>query len=54
MTNQITRTINYINERIDQPLTIDELASNVGMSRAVFHRLFKEATKLSPIQYLKS
>nr|WP_231882063.1 helix-turn-helix transcriptional regulator [Alteromonas stellipolaris] len=30
------------------------MASQVGMSRAVFHRKFKQATSMSPIQFIKS
>jgi AraC-like DNA-binding protein len=30
------------------------MATQVGMSRAVFHRKFKEATTMSPIQFVKS
>ena len=30
------------------------MADHVGMSRTVFHRRFKEATTMSPIQFMKS
>ena len=30
------------------------MAAQVGMSRAVFHRKFKQATTMSPIQFVKS
>ncbi|MCF2903583.1 AraC family transcriptional regulator [Octadecabacter sp. CECT 8868] len=52
--NEIARTIDYLSNRLNEPVTIDEMASQVGMSRAVFHRRFKEATKMSPIQFMKS
>ncbi|MDB1125029.1 AraC family transcriptional regulator [Vibrio algarum] len=52
--NQITRSIEYIAQYIEKNVTIDELASLVGMSRAVFHRKFKQATRMSPIQFIKS
>ncbi|GAD79015.1 putative AraC family transcriptional regulator [Vibrio ezurae NBRC 102218] len=52
--NEIARSIEYLSHRLDQSVTIDELASKVGMSRAVFHRKFKQATSLSPIQFMKS
>ncbi|SHH24061.1 AraC family transcriptional regulator [Ferrimonas marina] len=52
--NEIARAINFLSTRLDQAVTIDELASQVGMSRAVFHRKFKQATTLSPIQFVKS
>ena len=52
--NEIARTIDYVSNRLNEPVTIDEMAAQVGMSRAVFHRRFKEATKMSPIQFVKS
>lgn len=52
--NGIARTIDYLSTRLNTPVTIDEMASQVGMSRAVFHRRFKEATTMSPIQFIKS
>ena len=30
------------------------MAEKAGMSRAVFHRKFKQATTMSPIQFVKS
>ena len=35
-------------------MTIEDLAQRAGMSRAAFHRKFKQATTLSPIQYIKT
>ena len=52
--NEIARTIDYLSSRLAEPVTIDDMASQVGMSRAVFHRRFKEATTMSPIQFVKS
>lgn len=52
--NEVTKAINYLNDHLDQPVTIDEMASNIGVSRAVLHRKFKQATTLSPIQFMKS
>ncbi|MBU2979322.1 AraC family transcriptional regulator [Alteromonas sp. C1M14] len=52
--NEIARSIDYLSENLDKNITIDELASLVGMSRAVFHRKFKQATRMSPIQFMKS
>jgi AraC-like DNA-binding protein len=52
--NEIARAIELLSTRLDESVTIDELASNVGMSRAVFHRKFKQATTMSPIQFVKS
>ncbi len=52
--NEIARTINYLSSHLNEQVTIDDMADHVGMSRAVFHRRFKEATTMSPIQFVKS
>ncbi|GAL26983.1 transcriptional regulator AraC family [Vibrio variabilis] len=52
--NEIARSIEYLSLNLSKNVTIDELASLVGMSRAVFHRKFKQATRMSPIQFMKS
>lgn len=52
--NEIARSIELLSRCLDEKLTIDEMASQVGMSRAVFHRKFKQATTMSPIQFVKS
>ncbi|MEL6171713.1 MAG: AraC family transcriptional regulator, partial [Pseudomonadota bacterium] len=52
--NEIARTIDYLSTRLNEQVTIDDMADHVGMSRAVFHRRFKEATTMSPIQFVKS
>lgn len=52
--NEIARTIDYLSSRLDEPVRIEDMAGRVGMSRAVFHRKFKQATTMSPIQFVKS
>lgn len=52
--NEIARTIDYLSAHLNEPVTIDDMANHIGMSRAVFHRRFKEATTMSPIQFIKS
>lgn len=52
--NEIARTIDYLSSHLSEQVTIDDMAEQVGMSRAVFHRRFKEATTMSPIQFVKS
>lgn len=52
--NEIARAIEYFSSRLDEAVTIEDMASLVGMSRAVFHRKFKQATTMSPIQFVKS
>lgn len=52
--NEIARAIDYLSSHLNEMVTIDDLASQVGMSRAVLHRKFKQATTMSPIQFVKS
>lgn len=51
--HDITAVISYLRENFGEPLTVDDLAKQAGMSRAVFHRRFKEATSFSPLQFIK-
>jgi len=50
---KIAETVCYLQDNISEPLTIDQLAKWSGMSRATFHRRFKDATGLAPIQFIK-
>ncbi|MDF1826237.1 MAG: helix-turn-helix transcriptional regulator [Verrucomicrobiales bacterium] len=43
-----------ISSRHDKAVTTEEMADQAGMSRAVFHRKFKQATTISPVQFVKS
>ena len=52
--NEIARAIAYLSSHLHKPVTIDDMAAHVGMSRAVLHRKFKQATTMSPIQFMKS
>jgi AraC-like DNA-binding protein len=52
--NEIARAIEYLSSRLNEPVTIEDVSAKVGMSRAVFHRKFKQATTMSPIQFVKS
>ncbi|MBI9103202.1 MAG: AraC family transcriptional regulator [Spirochaetales bacterium] len=52
--NEIARSIEYLTSHISEAVTIEDMADQVGMSRAVFHRKFKEATTMPPIQFVKS
>ena len=51
--NEIARVIQHVSAHLDEAITIEDMAAHVGMSRAVFHRRFKEATTMSPIQFVK-
>ena len=52
--NAIARSIAYVSSHLDAPFSIDDMAARAGMSRAVFHRKFKQATTMAPIQFVKS
>ena len=52
--NAIARSIAHVSSNLDAPISIDDMADTRGMSRAVFHRKFKQATTMSPIQFVKS
>lgn len=52
--NAIARSIAYVSGNLQDPISIDDMASRAGLSRAVFHRKFKQATTMSPIQFVKS
>jgi len=52
--NEIARAIEYLSTHLMDSVSIDDLAAQVGMSRAALHRKFKQATTMSPIQFVKS
>ncbi|WP_353474538.1 AraC family transcriptional regulator [Salipiger sp. H15] len=52
--NAIARSIAHLSSNLSAQVTIDEMAARAGMSRAVFHRRFKSATTMSPIQFVKA
>jgi AraC-like DNA-binding protein len=52
-TPHITKAIERINQNFDQPLRIDNIASELGMSVSGFHHHFKAVTAMSPLQFQK-
>ncbi|WP_432448324.1 AraC family transcriptional regulator [Aliiroseovarius marinus] len=52
--NAIARSIAHVSSHLDAPISIHDMATRAGMSRAVFHRKFKEVTTMAPIQFVKS
>ncbi|MBB4174203.1 AraC-like DNA-binding protein [Sulfitobacter noctilucicola] len=52
--NAIARSIAHVSANLGEGISIDEMAGRAGLSRAVFHRKFKQATTMSPIQFVKS
>lgn len=52
--SQVRAAISWIRTHFDKPLRIEAVAEIAGMSPASFHRHFKAATAMSPLQYQKS
>jgi len=52
--SQVRTAIGWIRTHFDKPLRVEALAEIAGMSPASFHRHFKAATAMSPLQYQKS
>jgi AraC-like DNA-binding protein len=49
----IARAIERLRQDFDQPLRIESLARELGMSVSVFHHHFKTVTAMSPLQFQK-
>jgi AraC-like DNA-binding protein len=52
-THRIARAIERFHKEFDQPLRIDDIAQELGMSTSSFHQHFKAVTALSPLQFQK-
>ena len=52
--SRVRRAIALIRARFDQPLRVEALAEQAGMSAASLHRHFRSATSMSPLQYQKA
>jgi AraC-like DNA-binding protein len=51
--SQIRRSIQEIRDRYAEPVTMEDLAGVAAMGLSTFHRRFKAATGLSPLQFQK-
>lgn len=49
----IARVIRWIREHYREPLLVGDLADRAGMSASSFHRHFRAATSMTPIQFVK-
>lgn len=52
-TRRISKAIGYLRENFDQPLKIETIAHEFGMSVSGFHHHFKSVTAMSPLQFQK-
>jgi AraC-like DNA-binding protein len=52
-TRRIARAITWLRKEFDQPLRVEDLAQELGMSVSSFHHHFKAVTAMSPLQYQK-
>lgn len=52
-THRISKAIGRLRENFDQPLRMDDLAQELGMSVSGFHHHFKSVTAMSPLQFQK-
>ena len=52
-THRIARAIERLRKEFDQPLRIDDIAQELGMSVSSFHHHFKAVTAMSPLQFQK-
>ncbi|MGY0219393.1 AraC family transcriptional regulator [Endozoicomonadaceae bacterium StTr2] len=50
----VAKTIQYIHGHIDQAININDLASQVHMSKTSFYDTFKSVMHMPPLQYIKS
>ena len=52
-THRISRAIGHLRDNFDQPLRIEDVARDLGMSVSGFHHHFKSVTAMSPLQFQK-
>jgi AraC-like DNA-binding protein len=52
-THRIVRAIEWLRNAFDQPLRIEDMAQDLGMSVSSFHHHFKAVTAMSPLQFQK-
>jgi AraC-like DNA-binding protein len=52
-TRRISKAVKQLRENIDQPLKIESIARELGMSVSGFHHHFKSVTAMSPLQFQK-
>jgi AraC-like DNA-binding protein len=50
----IAKAVAHIHQNVDKPVSVDELANMVHMSRPTFYENFRAVMHISPLQYAKS
>ncbi|MEM9192219.1 MAG: AraC family transcriptional regulator [Myxococcota bacterium] len=50
---RVSRVVNYLEAHYREPLDVQAIARQAGMSPSTLHTHFKRATSLSPIQFIK-
>jgi AraC-like DNA-binding protein len=50
----ISKAVEHIHQNVDKPVSVDELAEMVHMSRPSFYENFRAVMHISPLQYAKS
>jgi AraC-like DNA-binding protein len=51
---RVSKAVEHIHNNLDQPVSVEELAEIVHMSRSAFFDKFKDVMHTSPLQYAKS
>ncbi len=51
---RISRAVDHIHQNLDKPVSVENLAKMVHMSRTSFHQNFRTVMHVSPLQYAKS
>lgn len=52
-TRRISKAIGHLRDHFDEPLRIENIARQLGMSVSGFHHHFKSVTAMSPLQFQK-
>lgn len=52
-TRRISKAVRQLRDNIDQPLKVEDMARELGMSVSGFHSHFKSVTAMSPVQFQK-
>ena len=50
----ISKAVEYIHRNLDKPVSVEQLAEMVFMSRTRFYKTFRDVMHLTPLQYAKS